>query len=47
VFTSPELSVPSWLPGTTPIAMPNQIMFVLADLRGDVWVMDLAPREPS
>jgi len=42
VFTSPELSFPSWLPGTTPIATPNAIVFVLADMRGDVWVMDLA-----
>ena len=42
VFTSPELSFPLWLPGTTPVATPTQIVFVLADLRGDVWVMDLA-----
>jgi Tol biopolymer transport system component len=46
VFTSPELHFPSWLPGTTPVATPNQILFVLADLRGDVWVMDLARHGP-
>jgi Tol biopolymer transport system component len=45
VYSSPELRFPSWLPGTTPVATPNLLMFILADLRGDVWVMDLARRD--
>jgi Tol biopolymer transport system component len=44
VFTSTELSFPARIPGTTPVATPDQIVFVLADLRGDVWLMDLAAR---
>jgi hypothetical protein len=30
--------------GTAPIATPDQIILVLGDFRGDVWMMDLDPR---
>jgi hypothetical protein len=33
--------MPAYLPGTGPIATPNQIILVLGDFRGDVWLMDL------
>jgi hypothetical protein len=43
VFASSEMLIPAYLPGTAPIATPNQIIFVLGDFRGDVWLMDLPP----
>jgi hypothetical protein len=42
VYTSSELLIPAYLPGTAPIATPDQIIFVLGDFRGDVWLMDLS-----
>jgi hypothetical protein len=36
-----ELLMPAYLPGTAPIATADQIILVLGDFRGDVWVMDL------
>jgi Tol biopolymer transport system component len=36
-----ELLMPAYLPGTAPIATPDQIILVLGDFRGDVWLMDL------
>jgi len=27
--------------GTAPIAAPDQILLVLGDVRGDIWMMDL------
>jgi Tol biopolymer transport system component len=42
VFASNEMLMPAYLPGTAPIATPDQIIFVLGDFRGDVWLMDLA-----
>jgi Tol biopolymer transport system component len=41
VFASNELLMPAYLPGTAPIATPNQMVLVLGDFRGDVWMMDL------
>jgi Tol biopolymer transport system component len=41
VFAPSELQLPAWLPGTAPVALPNALLLVLADLRGDVWLMDL------
>jgi hypothetical protein len=41
VFAPPELQLPTWLSGTAPVALPNALILVLADLRGDVWLMDL------
>jgi hypothetical protein len=29
------------VPGTAPIATPDQIIFVLGDFRGDIWMMDI------
>ena len=33
--------MPAFLPGTAPLAIPGQILFVLGDFRGDIWMMDL------
>jgi Tol biopolymer transport system component len=40
VFASSEMLIPAYLPGTAPIATPGQIVLVLGDFRGDVWLMD-------
>ena len=42
VYESTEMLMPAYLPGTAPIATPDQIILVLGDFRGDVWLMDLA-----
>ena len=41
VYLLSELLMPAYLPGTAPIATPDQIILVLGDFRGDVWLMDL------
>ena len=41
VYTPTEMTMPAYLPGTGPIATPDQIILVLGDFRGDVWLMDL------
>lgn len=41
VYSSSEMLMPAYLPGTAPIATADQIIFVLGDFRGDVWLMDL------
>ena len=41
VYTSIEMVVPAFLPGTAPIVTRDQILFVLGDFRGDIWLMDL------
>jgi Tol biopolymer transport system component len=41
VYASAEMAMPAYLPGTAPIATRDQIIFVLGDFRGDVWMMDL------
>jgi hypothetical protein len=41
VYTSSEMLMPAYLPGTVPIATPDQIIMVLGDFRGDIWLMDL------
>ena len=41
VYASHEMVMPAYLPGTAPIATPDQIILVLGDFRGDVWVMEL------
>ena len=33
--------MPAYLPGTAPIATPDQLILVLGDFRGDIWLMDL------
>jgi Tol biopolymer transport system component len=41
VFATSELQTPTWLPGTAPVALSDALVMVLADLRGDVWLMNL------
>jgi Tol biopolymer transport system component len=41
VYASSEMLMPAYLSGTAPIATPDQIILVLGDFRGDVWLMDL------
>ncbi len=43
VYTSIEMLMPAYLPGTVPIATSDQTILVLGDFRGDVWLMDLGP----
>jgi hypothetical protein len=43
VYASTEMMMPAYLPGTAPIATPDEIILVLGDFRGDVWLMDLDP----
>ena len=33
--------MPTYLTGTAPIATPDEIILVLGDFRGDIWLMDL------
>jgi Tol biopolymer transport system component len=44
VYRATEMLMPAYLPGTAPIATPDQIVLVLGDFRGDIWLMDAAPR---
>jgi len=41
IYASSEMLMPAYLPGTATIATPDQIILVLGDFRGDVWLMDL------
>ncbi len=41
VFASNEMVMPAYFSGTAPIATPDQIILVLGDFRGDVWLMKL------
>jgi Tol biopolymer transport system component len=41
VYSSNEMLIPAYLPGTAPIATPDHIILVLGDFRGDVWLMEL------
>lgn len=41
VLSLNEMVVPAALAGTTPIVAPDQIIFVLGDFRGDIWMMEL------
>jgi len=41
VYASIEMTMPAYLPGTAPIATPDQIILVLGDFTGDIWLMDL------
>ena len=43
VYASNEMMMPAFLPGTAPIATPDQIILVLGDFRGDIWLMELDP----
>jgi hypothetical protein len=46
VYSSNEMLMPAYLPGTTPIATPDQMILVLGDFRGDVWLMELGEVTP-
>ena len=46
VYASTEMLMPAYASGTAPIATPDQIILVLGDFRGDVWLMDLS-RSPE
>jgi Tol biopolymer transport system component len=41
VYTSNELLMPAYLPGTGAIATHDRILLVLGDFRGDLWIMNL------
>jgi Tol biopolymer transport system component len=41
VYSLNEMVMPAYLPGTAPIATPDQIILVLGDFRGDIWLMEL------
>jgi Tol biopolymer transport system component len=43
VYASTEMLMPAYLLGTAPIATPDEIILVLGDFRGDVWLLDLDP----
>ena len=40
-FASTEMVVPAMITGVAPVATADQIIFVLGDFRGDVWMLDL------
>jgi hypothetical protein len=35
--------MPAYFAGTAPLATPDEIILVIGDFRGDVWLMALAP----
>jgi len=41
MLTLREMIVPAMMTGTTPIVAPDQIIFVLGDFRGDIWIRDI------
>jgi Tol biopolymer transport system component len=41
VYRNTEMLMPAYLAGTSPIATAHEILLVLGDFRGDVWLMDL------
>ena len=41
VLTLREMIVPAMVTGTAPVVAPDQIIFVLGDFRGDVWIRDV------
>ncbi len=41
MLTLREMMVPAMVTGTAPIVAPDQIIFVLGDFRGDVWIRDI------
>jgi Tol biopolymer transport system component len=41
ILTLREMIVPAMIVGTVPVVAPDQIVFVLADFRGDVWIRDV------
>jgi Tol biopolymer transport system component len=41
VYSSADMLMPAYLNGTAPLATPDQIVLVLGDFRGDIWVRHL------
>jgi hypothetical protein len=41
VYASGEMAIPTYLPGTAPIATRDHLILVLGDFRGDIWLMNL------
>jgi Tol biopolymer transport system component len=41
VLTLREMIVPAMMVGTVPVVAPDQIVFVLGDFRGDVWIRSI------
>ena len=41
VLTLREMVVPAMVTGAAPIVAPDQIVFVLGNFRGDVWLRDV------
>jgi Tol biopolymer transport system component len=41
VYASSEMMMPAYIPGTAPIATPDEIILVLGDFTGDIWLMDV------
>jgi len=46
VHASAEMTMPAYLPGTAPLATPQEIILVLGDFRGDIWLMHLDHHPP-
>jgi Tol biopolymer transport system component len=40
-YASNEMVMPAYLAGTAPLATPDEIILVLGDFRGDIWLMEL------
>ena len=40
-YSSADMLMPAYFAGTAPLATPDQIVLVLGDFRGDVWIRDL------
>ena len=40
IVTLGEVVVPAFMNGAAPITAPDQIVFILGDFRGDVWLRD-------
>ena len=40
ILTLREMIVPAMVTGTAPIVAPDQMIFILGDFRGDVWIRD-------
>jgi hypothetical protein len=41
VLALDEMAVPTFLSGTAPLVAPDQLLLVLGDFRGDIWIRDL------
>jgi hypothetical protein len=46
-YASHEMVMPAYLPGTAPLATPDEIILVLGDVRGDIWWIEIGPESTS